>query len=352
MSEEAQDNRSPAVPRRTGAIGLDVGTYTVQAARRARDGSCEIREEINGFLHIVTDTQTQMMVDMIKTARAPIIEKGRDIFVLGAKALDIAYSWDKPFRRPMKDGLLSVEEKDAFNILGVMLRSIITPLQADETVLAYSCPATPLNVNVDTSYHQKVLQSIFDKAEFNNGWKIKAIPMNEASAIVRGELENEQVTGIGLSFGAGMVNASFCKFGVPIFEFSLVGAGDWVDQASATSTGETPVFINRIKERINLNSEPSNHLERAIIMHYQILLERVSQGLADGIRKAKKRTTSPCKVVVAGGTATPQGFLELLAKQLAKQSWGEFEIGDIVLAPDHKRTVARGLLAFAETANV
>lgn len=342
-------------PKRNAAIGLDIGTYMIQCARRDANNEIEYREEINGFLQVSLDTQTQMMVQMIKDAKAPMLQRGNEIYVLGQRALKIAYAWDRPFRRPMKDGMLSVEEKDAFNILAVMMRSILNPVPAEKTIVVYSSPAAPLNMDKDPAYHQKVLQSIFDQSEFGDQkWKVVAKNVSESQAIVRAELENDENTGIGLSFGAGMVNASFCLFGVPIFEFSLVGSGDWIDKAAAGATGESETYINQEKEKIDLTKSYSNYVEKAIAMHYQILLERVAKGLAEGVKKHKKRTPpgQPCKIIVAGGTATPPGFCDMLQVEMKKQDWGEFQLGDIILAPDHKRTVAKGLLRFAETINI
>ena len=70
-------------------------------------------------------------------------------------------------------------------------------------------------------------------------------------------------TGIGISFGAGMVNLCFSMFGNPVFTFSIVNSGDWIDRQAAKATGETIAFINT--EKAKVDEEQSVLLRNSLI---------------------------------------------------------------------------------------
>ncbi|MFW5794564.1 MAG: hypothetical protein ACOCV1_03665, partial [Bacillota bacterium] len=198
-------------------IGIDIGTYNIVAAK-IKEEKLEINREINAFFSI--PIENKFMLNMIKTSGAPVIEVGDSAYILGENAINLALSMGKEYRRPMRNGILSVEEKDAFNILAVIIRSMIGELNEDDNIVYYSVPANAINTETNAGYHSKVLQSILDKYE-SNGKKIRAFPINEALAIVFAELEKEQRTGIALSFGAGMINCCYSMFSVPMVQFSV-----------------------------------------------------------------------------------------------------------------------------------
>ena len=69
------------------------------------------------------------------------------------------------------------------------------------------------------------------------GYKPK--PLYEGLAVIFSELADENFTGIGISFGAGMVNICLACMSVPVFSFSVTKAGDWIDQQVAKALAET-----------------------------------------------------------------------------------------------------------------
>src|SRR5437660_557377 len=85
-----------------------------------------------------------------------------------------------------------------------------------------------------------------EKVAYNvNGKTVVAEPINEGLALVFAELGAQNYTGIGVSFGAGMVNLCYAVTTIPVFKMSLVNAGDWIDENAARSCGETPTYINK-----------------------------------------------------------------------------------------------------------
>lgn len=285
-----------------------------------------------------------------------MVERPDGVYVIGSAAMKIAFAWssnDKPFRRPMKDGLLSVDEKSAFNVLAVIVKSIVGEVPEDGTVVSFSVPAPPVNSDRDPEYHKRVISQILERADFG-GNRVVPIPCGEGRAVVMAELEKTGYTGLGLSFGAGMVNASLCVYGVPVFEFSLVGSGDWIDVEAARSSGEDAVSINRRKTRVDVRtSDHQDHVDRAIAIHYVMLIDKIARGICESVKRVGVRGEDPFPVVVAGGTASPEGFVGLFESRMRALDWGkDFSLGEFWLAKDHAHAIARGLLVHAEIAEL
>lgn len=329
-------------------IGLDIGTYNIVQAIRDGD-EVSFKREINAFVDI--PVEQEYMLNMLKSSGAPVVQRDRMAYILGKAAVELALSMNRDICRPMYQGVLSVSEKEAFNILSIIIRSMVGKITQDEVVY-YSVPADAVNTDTSSSYHQKVLQSILDGYN-HNGKRLIAKPINEALAIVIAELADQGRTGLGISFGAGMVNLCYAMFSLPIVQFSRTNSGDWVDREASKATGENPTFINKRKESIDFSQEPRDSIDRAIKYHYELLIENGIKDIAGGIKKAgaKANPGKPIDVVLAGGTASPKGFTEFFESILRKMvEAGEFplEVGKVKLAPDHLYTVAKGCLIAAE----
>ena len=332
--------------QRTPRLGLDIGTYHICSARM-QDDKLDIKKEVNAFFTV--PLTNKFMLNMIKQSGAPVIEVDNFAYILGDNARQLALSMGSEYRRPMQNGILSVQEKDAFNILAVIIRSMIGKIPEDGMVVYYSVPANAINTPTNADYHTKIVQSILDKY-VDDGKSLKAYPINEALAIVLAELQDDQRTGISIGFGAGMVNLCYAMLAVPMVQFSVTKSGDWIDDESAKHCGETVAFINDQKKEVDLSAEPKNAVERALHYHYEIMIENALQGIKQGIVEAgsKANPGKPIKIVVAGGTASPKGFIEFFTKTLAKIEF-PLEIGDIALAKDHLFTVVKGCLMAAES---
>ncbi len=331
-------------------IGLDIGTYNIIHASKEASGEVVFRREVNAFLDVPVD-QTYML-NMMKNSGVPIIERKDTAYILGKAAVELAFTMNREVKRPMHKGILSVSEKEAFNILSIIIRSMVGKVQKDGEPVYYSVPADAINTDTGSSYHQKVVQSILDSYNVD-GKKIAGKPLNEALAIVIAELAESGRTGIGISFGAGMVNLCYAMYSIPVVQFSRTDAGDWIDRESGKATGEKATYINKRKESIDLGSSPKDSIDRAIMYHYELLIENSLKDIARGIKEAgsKANPGKPVPIILAGGTASPKGFTAFFSDILNKMvSSGKFplEIGEVKLASDHLYTVAKGCLMAAE----
>jgi actin-like ATPase involved in cell morphogenesis len=332
------------------SIGFDCGTYNLVSSKRGKENKIECKREVNAFLEFPLDNR--MVFNMMEKAGVPLIEREDVAYALGESAVDMAYAMPQiDLKRPMKDGCVNPNEVHAFEILSIMIQSLIDCAEDDET-LYFSVPAEAINEETDASYHEKILKAIFDVYQSEDGKKVNAQPINEALALIYAELGSTAYTGIGISFGAGMVNLCFAIFGAPVFSFALVNSGDWIDKMAAKATGESATFINREKTKVDLTKDPKNLVERAIQTQYRIMIEKTVNGIKEGFADAgkKARIEKPINVVIAGGTSSPKGFDKLFT-DVIMQAKLPMEIGNVVRPKDPLYSVARGCLMAAEEAS-
>jgi len=181
---------------------------------------------------------------------------------------------------------------------------------------------------------------------------VEAHPINEGLALVYAELAEKAYTGIGISFGAGMVNLCFSIFGAPVFQFSLVNSGDWIDRMAARATGETPTYINKEKMKVDLTKDSDSLVQQAIKAQYEIMVQKTVTGIKKGLVEAgnKARADHPIDIVISGGTSSPKGFDDLFKKTITSTDM-PVEVGEIIRPKDPLYSVARGCLIAAEAAN-
>src|SRR5439155_13399418 len=95
------------------------------------------------------------------------------------------------------------------------------------------------------------------------GYESRSI--SEGLAVVYGEMENSNYTGIGISCGGGLCNVCLAYLSVPVFSFSISKAGDYIDSSVAKLRGEPATRIRSIKEEsFHFNGNFSNKIHDAL----------------------------------------------------------------------------------------
>lgn len=154
--------------------------------------------------------------------------------------------------------------------------------------------------------------------------------------------------------GAGMVNLCYAIYGAPVFQFSIVNSGDWIDKMASKAIGEeTTTYVNKEKMNADLTIEnPDTLVQRAIKAQYEIMIQNTVQGIKKGVEQAgaKARSENPIDIIVAGGTSMPKGFDTLFAKILDQAQLTNIKIGQVIRPEDPLFSVARGCLIAAENA--
>jgi actin-like ATPase involved in cell morphogenesis len=334
-------------------IGFDCGTYNLVCCKRDEKKDFVYKREVNAFIEI--PLHDRFVFNMMKDSGVPLIEwkEANVAYALGEAAVNIAYSMNQvELKRPMHAGTLNPKEKHAQQIMNIMVHSLLDSAKSPNENLYYSVPADAVNEETDADYHSFILKAMFDGFEDEvTHYKVNANPINEGLALVYAELEKKQRTGIGISFGGGMVNLCFSIFGAPVFKFALVNSGDWIDKKAAQATGESVAFINREKEKVNLMESSNSMVQRAIKAQYEIMIQKTVTGIKKGLEEMgnKARANNAIDVVIAGGTSSPVGFDSLFAETIKKAGL-PIELGEIIRPSDPLYSVARGCLLAAEAA--
>ncbi len=335
-------------------LGLDVGTKHIVLAWKDADGKMCKKYEVNGYLTLPsTDMYTE---NLLKAQKIPYVKRGKEFVAFGMKAEQLAFTFNKTLQRPMASGGVSKIDDDAQEILAIIIRGIIGKLQED-AILYYCTTAQPINSDIfNVDFHQRLVKALIES--YSGEAKIQAHHINEARCLII----EEPGEAVGISWGAGTVTVHAGIMGMPIFEFSIVGSGDWVDNEVAKTFGydpskpyvesrETPTTVCRRKEQINLLAESADQLDRAIVIMYDVLIDNVVSNLIRGFRenRSKFRFNKPITVVNAGGTAMPPGFLQkFTAKLSAAKDDLSIPIGDVKLAKDPLFAVAHGCAIAAD----
>lgn len=339
-------------------LGLDIGTKNIVLAYK-KDDKKKIRHEVNGFIKIPrADNFTKQM---LVNSGVSYVEMDDSFVALGKKAEDLSFAFNKTLQRPMQDGVISGDADEAMEIMAIIIHSIIGELD-EEAVLYYCIPADALNMKTNVAFHDKIMKMIID--QYEGKAPIKAFSINEARAIIMNEIPDK--TGIAISAGAGMINVCYCLYGIEIFSFSIVGSGDKIDLDSAMKFGydpknpggdykETPTSICRRKENkmkdksFDLSECPDDVVGKTIYVNYQIMIENVVSGIVEGFTKneEKARVEKEIPIVIAGGTSSANGFIEMFKEVIGKMEV-PFDVSEIRMAANPLYAVAEGCLVASE----
>ena len=117
---------STGAPSETGVAvgkGLDVGTANLLSAVMGDDGETVVRRERNMFLEIPREFQRNR--SMLTKLNVPYVTYQDRVFVIGNSSFELANMFGKDVRRPMKDGFLSSQERDAIALLRFLIERLL-----------------------------------------------------------------------------------------------------------------------------------------------------------------------------------------------------------------------------------
>ena len=326
------------------ACGLDVGTSFLIKAEEKGDG-IKYTEFRDAFYRMKPPTPIAARV-MEKGLVNMAYFKDTDgtYVVVGQDAIAKAIERHQSARRPLFRGVLSPREPNARKVLKFILSKLVGKPKKGKNSLVYSIPAEPVDQSdeeFNTGYHEDVLKK--DLGEL--GWD--ASPLNEAEAICYSELENDEYTGICMSFGAGMVNVCVMSSGEAVIRFSTTKSGDWLDRMAAQSTGQPDSVVQVEKENGSfvIGEENDNPILSAISAYYVRLVDYTVAHLTARLSNSKDlpKFNQAIPVVLSGGSSRAEGFVEAFRTRLGQDNF-PLQVKEVRHATDPLRAVARGCL--------
>ena len=323
-----------------GGKGIDIGTMFVKCAQKEGE-NIVFRSQRNAFFEIEHTDFTKKILD---NSNVRYIVKEDKLYVVGDEALEFANMFNKEIRRPLSRGVISPSEKEALPMVELLIKSVIGAPNHKGEIVYFSIPGEPLDAQFNVIYHTKIIEGYLKTL----GYTPKSL--NEAHAIILSELAEEDFTGLGLSFGGGMVNACFSFMSVPIFQFSVTKAGDWLDQQVAMAVDETASRVSVIKETaLDLSKQEGlSKIETALSIYYNHLIEYVIENIKQELSKAHRmpQINKPITVVLSGGTSLPKGFCQRF-QQIMEQLKLPLPVGSVRMASQPLRSPAKGALIAA-----
>ena len=334
-------------------IGCDIGTMFCVCAKQVGEEKVKIKSMRNMFLPVsdnmisaseIANTQ----IDYVEAKETE--DEAGALYIIGEDSYRFANIFNQKVKRPMSKGVISADEIDALDVLTLMLEKLVGG-KVKDGYCVYSVPADAIDVDIPpVLYHEKVFNMIFSKLGYISE------PLNEAMAIIFSECQKEKLSGIAISFGAGLTNIACAYKGAPTLTFAVSRAGDWVDENSAASLGIIPNRITSIKEKEDLDlmnpfckNKKERRVRNAISFYYRSLIEYVLKVIvnkfsedADGLQINEK-----IPIVVSGGTSKPKGFLEMFKEVFNGFTDFPYEISEIRQAKDPLSAVAEGSLLYA-----
>jgi len=322
------------------AKGLDVGTMNIISAEQ--DGSETVFvQQRNSFVEI---EYSDMAEQMLSRSDVLHIEKDGKVYVLGDDALNFANIFNQETRRPMSQGIISSDEKSAIPMMKLIIEQVVGSPNHPGEKLYFSSPADPIDSELSTLYHQKTIQSFLEDMDYD------AEPINEGMAVIYCDLADNDFTGLGISFGAGMTNVCLSYYAVPVMKFSVARGGDWIDTQAAQATGTKVDKVTSTKEddfKLDFETDIGG-VKGALNIYYENLLDYVIEKIQSEVDEEDIEEGLDVPVVVTGGTSMPDGFTELFERHLEDANI-PFSVSGVRHVDEPMYSVARGALVAARS---
>jgi hypothetical protein len=323
------------------AKSLDIGTMNCVSSMRDAENKVVYKRARTAFFKIENSLFTSSMLEKTNT---PFVVKGNDIIVTSDEALSFAQLMKSEICRPMASGVLNPYEKDSLGVLQMMFENLLGKPSKEKELVVFSVPSPSVDVDNDITYHKEMCKALIEDL----GYEAVALP--EGMAVIYSSLVKNKFTGLSSSFGAGMVQLAYSHLGAEMFSFSVAKSGDWIDKMVALSQGVPMSKITSIKEnKLNLKQKTDDIVLKSLNIYYKNLIEYCLKHMKRHLEKAKNTPyIDGVPYVLAGGTALPEGFVELVKSELGKMEF-PIKISEVSMAPEPFYSVSRGCLVFAES---
>ena len=330
----------------SGSKGLDIGTNMLVAASLDEDGSPVFRMERDAFYTLVPKSEVNknsIRMSLEKRGCNFITNSDGAFIVVGESALEIAIERNDIARRPLKRGIVSPKEKASLPMLKLIIESLIGKGEQGDTII-YSVPAKPIDAVFNIVYHTEIMNMYLNQMGYS------AHPINEGFAVALSELLEEGLTGMCLSYGAGMCNVTVIHQGDPLVEFSMTKAGDFIDQSVGEALDISPSLVQLEKEAGIDLLNPSNQIMEAVAVYYNSVITYTLQNIAYELGRREKDLPlfrEPVPIIVSGGLTLAKGFIKKVDETLKDTNF-PLKVSEVRKAKNPMTAVAHGCLLAAQ----
>jgi len=298
-------------------VGCDVGTSNIVVARQTEDGTFVNRFHRDMLYPLDVSDES---ADLLERSDYLYVKVAGKYYIVGDDALKLVNAIGKgEVVRPMKDGILNPTLKQSSELLFYIIKAVVGDPIIENEPLRFSCPANPVDRDLDNLFHKMVLNGFFNKM----GYVSKDV--NEAMCIcydcnpkMKSDEEEVPLSGICCSFGGGMINVALSFKGLELNSFSITKSGDYIDERTELATGISKNKIIKIKERsLNLEDvDVSDRVQSALSIYYDEMINRVIHLISKEFVDKNSDMDGEIEIVVAGGSSMPKGFCDRFEKCL------------------------------------
>ncbi len=320
-------------------IGLDIGTSRIVAGRKAGE-DYRFDAQLNAFVNLPYSKLTE---NSLKKERIPYTVSGAEICVFGNESARFADLLSVETRRPMIRGVLNPGEPESIAKISQILANMIGPANGETRRVCFSVPAPAVGAQENVTYHEATVRQVLTDL----GYQAQSI--NEGLAVIYGELEDSNYTGVGVSCGGGLCNVALAYMSVPVLTFSTAKGGDFIDTSAASVTGELANRIRITKEdSFHFNGHYAEKTHQVLSVYYDDMIQSVIQGLKDMFQNTKNipKIHRPVPLVLSGGSAMPPGFRDRFARLLDEAAL-PIGFSEVRLASNPLYSTAKGALVAA-----
>ena len=136
---------------------------------------------------------------------------------------------------------------------------------------------------------------------------------------------------------------------VPVLNFSVTKAGDFIDASSAAVVGDRATRVRAVKEEsFHFNGHLDNKMHQVIAVYYDDMIRALVDSLKDRLSTCRglPKLTRPIPLVLSGGSALPQGFRDRFESVLNESNL-PISFSEIRLAENPLQSTAKGALIAA-----
>ena len=322
-------------------LGLDVGTSRIVVARSAdKTHPSQYDSQLNAF---ITMPYSKLAESLLQREGVFHEVYGGELVVTGNDAQKFAEIFHVETRRPMLGGLLNPQEPHSLAVLRSLITRVVGQAGAAGRKIFFSVPSSCPGNDSAIAYHEASIHQILKQLGFDSQ------PIQEGLAVVFGEMSSSNYTGIGISCGSGLCNVCLAVLSVPVINFAVPKAGDFIDAQAAAVTGELATRMRVKKESsFTMNGLSGDRMQNALTVYYEDVIQTLANTLRSTISSTQRlpKLDQSVPIVLSGGTAMPQGFLERFTTALRVEDF-PIKISEIRVAEDPLNSTARGALMAA-----
>ncbi len=269
------------------------------------------------------------------------------IHIMGEDAYEFATVLNLPIRRTMRAGTVNAGDDTCIRVFRHLLSETLKKHVTADNIVCFSLPssgfaAAPTPSPVHLQFHENLIRDVLKER------KCVGVPVKEGMAVVYSELQDEGYTGLGISFGAGLVNVVFSYMTMVAFDFSLPLGGDILDEKAAALLGVNQSRIREAKENGFSFNTHGGTLHETLRLVYADMMTSVIAAIRQSAERMRlsQRFTRTIPITIAGGSCLPDGFSELFAEVIAKTPL-PFRVSGVRRAAHPLRAVSAGCLKCA-----